>query len=159
MILRERIRNEIREELAKHQPVETARMALELLAEISIRFVEEDGSARYQVLDQNGRPRTKVVDGKAVDLAIPDLVAELRDKHPMLFPVSAGERRRALKSRPNLGRRSACGSQSGEAVRGGRGENGCHDAARRANAGSERAGGKSGCRSAERRDRGRGRRA
>jgi hypothetical protein len=85
MILRERIRNEIREELAKHKPVETARMALELLAEISIRFVEEDGSAGYQVLDQNGRPRAKVVDGKAVDLTIPDLVAELRDKHPTLF--------------------------------------------------------------------------
>src|SRR4051812_33832821 len=85
MILRERIRDEIREELAKHKPVETARMALELLAEISIRFVEEDGSAGYQVLDQNGRPRTKVVDGKAVDLAIPDLVADLRDKHPTLF--------------------------------------------------------------------------
>src|SRR3954469_2402858 len=88
MILRERIRNEIREELAKHQPVETARMALELLAEISIRFVEEDGSAGYQVLDQNGRPRTKVVDGKAVDLTIPDLVAELRDKHPTLFQLA-----------------------------------------------------------------------
>jgi len=39
-MLWERVREEIQEELTQHNPVETARGSLELMAETSIRFVE-----------------------------------------------------------------------------------------------------------------------
>src|SRR3954447_5308220 len=84
-LVRERVRDEIRAELARHDPLESARGPLELIAETSIRFVEDGDAIRPQVVDADGRPRTKQQDGATVELTIQDLVAELRASHPTLF--------------------------------------------------------------------------
>ncbi len=80
-ISKERVRDEIRAEIAKRNPVESARTPLELIAETSIRFVE----GRYEVVDSEGQPRTKVEGGEEVGLTIQDLADEIRSAHPTLF--------------------------------------------------------------------------
>ena len=82
---KQRVRDEIRAELAKQNPIESARGPLELIAETSICLIEDGGEIRYQVVDSEGKPRTKVKDGAAADLTIQDVVAELREAHPTLF--------------------------------------------------------------------------
>src|SRR5215207_2114249 len=88
---KQRVRDEIRAELAKQNPIESARGPLELIAETSIRFIEDDSEIRYQVVDNEGKPRTKVKNGAAADLTIQDVVAELREAHPTLFRSAQSE--------------------------------------------------------------------
>ena len=88
---KQRVRDEIRAELAKQNPIESARGPLELIAETSIRFIEDGGEIRYQVVDNEGKPRTKVKNGAAADLTIQDVVAELREAHPTLFRSAQSE--------------------------------------------------------------------
>ena len=81
---RERVLDEIRAELARYNPLEQACVPLEVIVEASVRLIDEPGTG-YRVVDDQGRPRTRVVDGSTIDLTIRDLVAEIRDAHPMLF--------------------------------------------------------------------------
>lgn len=82
---REQVQEEIRAEIAKQDPIEGARTALEILAETSVQFIEDGGPIRYRIVGPDGEPRTTLNNGKAVDLTIRDIVAELREKHPTLF--------------------------------------------------------------------------
>lgn len=81
---RDQVREMLRAELSKHRPIGDARRPLELIAETSLRFVD-NGPMSYQVVDYSGKPRTIVRDGQTVDMTIEDLVTELRGKHPALF--------------------------------------------------------------------------
>lgn len=91
MTAREHVREMVRAEIAKHNPLPDARRPLELIAETSLRFIEDGGPAQYQVVDYDGRPRTRIKDGEAAELTIEDLVAELRRKHPTLFEPARTE--------------------------------------------------------------------
>lgn len=91
MTLRKNVRDLIRTEIAKHDPIGEASLPLELIAETSVRFIETDAVARYEIVDEAGNPRTKVLDGQVVPVTVPDLVAELRQKHPTLFKAPRPE--------------------------------------------------------------------
>src|SRR4051812_37306134 len=84
-MLRERVLDEIRTQLARYRPLEQAWMPLALIAETSIRLTEGQAGDGYKVVDAQGRPRTKAVGGRTADLTIVDLVAEIREAHPTLF--------------------------------------------------------------------------
>src|SRR3954468_12721593 len=81
----EQVQALIRREIARHGPVEGALQPLEILAAASVRVVEDDGAARYEVVDENGRARTHDDGGESRGLTIAELIAELRTKHPTLF--------------------------------------------------------------------------
>jgi len=81
----EQVQALIRREIARHRPIEGALQPLEILAAASVRVVEDDGAARYEVIDENGRPRTHDEGGDPRGLTIAELIAELRTKHPTLF--------------------------------------------------------------------------
>jgi endonuclease YncB( thermonuclease family) len=81
----EQVQGLIRREIARHQPIEGALQPLEILAAASVRVVEDDGAARYEVVDENGRARTRHDGGESRGLTIAELIAELRTKHPTLF--------------------------------------------------------------------------
>ena len=81
----EQVQALIRREIARHRPIEGALQPLEILAAASVRVVEDDGGARYEVVDENGRARTHDDGGESRGLTIAELIAELRTKHPTLF--------------------------------------------------------------------------
>src|SRR3954467_3663350 len=87
--MREQVLEEVRTELARYNPLDEARVPLELIAETSIRVTEADpGSDRpgtCRIIGETGERRTKVVGGQPVDFTIKDLVAEIRESHPTLF--------------------------------------------------------------------------
>jgi hypothetical protein len=91
MTSQETLREAIRTELAKQNPIDAARKTLELLAETSVRVVEKDGQPVYEILDDAGELRTVAKNGQAAPMTIPDLVAELRVKHPTLFRPAEAE--------------------------------------------------------------------
>lgn len=96
MNTRDQVREMIRAEFAKHHPLDTARLPLELIAESAVRFTEGEAGTTFAIVDETGAPRTKTRDGEAVALTIPDLVDEIRIKHPKLFgPLPAGNGRAA----------------------------------------------------------------
>ena len=86
----DRVREIIRSEVARANPREESRRALELIAETSLRYEETDGALRISVVDEDGHHRTVVRDGREVDCTIQDLVAELRGRHPSLFGTDSG---------------------------------------------------------------------
>jgi hypothetical protein len=75
--------NEIKSELAKLNPLDDARDAIELLAGKSVRTKMVDGKVAVEVLDTNGNPRIKDVQGAPFTIA--DLLTEVRDSRPSLF--------------------------------------------------------------------------
>ncbi|MFL5199260.1 MAG: hypothetical protein ACJ8BE_20440 [Microvirga sp.] len=81
----EQVQEVIRREITGHRPIEGALQPLEILAAASVRVVEDDGAARYEVVDENGRARTHDDGGESRGLTIAELIAELRTKHPTLF--------------------------------------------------------------------------
>ena len=81
----EQVQALIRREIARHRPIEGALQPLEILAAASVRVVEDDGAARYEVVDENGRTRSHDDGGESRGLTIAELIAELRTKHPTLF--------------------------------------------------------------------------
>src|SRR4051794_14110422 len=81
----ERVQALIRREIARHRPIDGALQPLEILAAASVRVVEDDGAARYEVVDENGKARTHDRAGESRGLTIAELIAELRTKHPTLF--------------------------------------------------------------------------
>jgi len=107
---RDHLRATIRAELAKHNPLEVSRGALEIIAETSLRCAEENGSAAFHVVDEQGNPRTSVRDGQVTNLTVQDLVAELRQKHHALFEPSRTESAKSPK-RPRTGPRRCTAEQ------------------------------------------------
>ena len=81
----EQVQALIRREIARHEPIEGALQPLEILAAASVRVAEDGDAARYEVVDENGRARTRDDGGDPRGLTIAELIAELRTKHPTLF--------------------------------------------------------------------------
>jgi len=73
----------IRAEIARHHPIQGALRPLEIIAESSVRVVENGGRARYEIIDEDGVVRAGSECGRPLTVA--DLVAELRTKHSSLF--------------------------------------------------------------------------
>jgi hypothetical protein len=87
--------NEIKSELAKLNPLDDARDAIELLAGKSVRTKMVDGKVVVEVLDVNGNPRIKDVNGTPFTIA--DLLTEVRDSRPALFKA---EDKRGMGTQP-----------------------------------------------------------
>src|SRR5215217_415679 len=79
---RERLREIIRAEVAKANPIDDARRPVELIVETSVRLADQNGGT-VQVVDGQGQLRSGVT--------IADLLEELRSKHPTLFKAGSDE--------------------------------------------------------------------
>jgi hypothetical protein len=75
--------NAIQAEVAKANPLDDARDAVELLVSKFVRTSMKDGKVVVEVLDTNGNPRIKDVNGTPFNVA--DLVAEIRETRAALF--------------------------------------------------------------------------
>jgi hypothetical protein len=73
----------ISSELAKLNPLDDARDAIELLAGKSVRTKMVDGKVTVEVLDINQNPRIK--DHQGTPFTIADLLAEIRESRSSLF--------------------------------------------------------------------------
>jgi hypothetical protein len=73
---RDRLREIIRAEVAKANPIDDARRPVELIVETSVRLSGKDGKT-VEVIDEKGNLRTGVT--------VQDVLEELRAKHPTLF--------------------------------------------------------------------------
>ncbi|WP_439357791.1 hypothetical protein [Bradyrhizobium sp. DASA03007] len=73
----------IQSEVAKANPLDDARDAVELLVGKFVRTSMKDGKVITEVIDTNGNPRIKDVNGTPFTVA--DLVAEIREKSASLF--------------------------------------------------------------------------
>jgi endonuclease YncB( thermonuclease family) len=89
----------IRAEIARYRPSQGALHPLEIIAESSVRVVENGGSARYEIIDEDGVVRAGPERGRPLTIA--DLVAELRNKHPSLFEVASAQAARAEDAEPS----------------------------------------------------------
>ncbi|MGE7414272.1 thermonuclease family protein [Methylobacterium tarhaniae] len=87
MTSREQLQALIRAEIDRQRPVAVARRTLELLVESATRRL--DAPPGYQIVDRDGRPRTRAIAGEAVPLTLGDLVDELRRQHPTMFQPPA----------------------------------------------------------------------
>lgn len=74
--------NQVKTELAKLNPLDDARDAIELLATRYIKTSVENGQVVVKVLDENGHPRIKDAN---TDFSVADLLTEIKDKKPGLF--------------------------------------------------------------------------
>jgi hypothetical protein len=74
---------QIKAEVAKANPLDDARDAVELLVNKFVRTSMKDGKVAVDVLDTNGNPRIKDVNGTPFTVA--DLVAEIRESRASLF--------------------------------------------------------------------------
>ena len=75
--------NAIKSELAKLNPLDDARDAIELLAGKMVRTKMVDGKVTVEVLDTNNNPRIK--DHQGTPFSIADLLTEVRETRPGLF--------------------------------------------------------------------------
>jgi hypothetical protein len=75
--------NQIKDELAKHNPLDDARDAIELLAGNAVRTSVKDGKVVVEVVDAAGNPRIK--DAQGTPFTVGDLVAEIKEQRPGLF--------------------------------------------------------------------------
>jgi hypothetical protein len=75
--------NTIKSELAKLNPLDDARDAIEILAAQNIKTSVVNGQVVVEVIDANGNPRIK--DHLGSPFTVSDLMAELREKKPGLF--------------------------------------------------------------------------
>lgn len=87
--------NEVKSELAKLNPLEDARDAIELIAGQYIQTKVVDGKFVVEVIDANGHPRIKDALGTPVTVA--DLLTEIREARPALFKA---EEKRGLGTTP-----------------------------------------------------------
>lgn len=74
--------NVIKDELAKLNPLDDARDAIELLAKQAIRPKEVDGKVVVEVVDEKGLAR---INTDLSPVTVSQLLAELREKRPSLF--------------------------------------------------------------------------
>jgi hypothetical protein len=88
---RDAVRALIRREVERAGPIDDARRSLELIAESSVRAAEHDGELVLEVVDEHGMPRRTEEGGTTRAFTLPDLIQELRGKHPKLFKPGAGE--------------------------------------------------------------------
>jgi hypothetical protein len=86
----------IQSEVAKANPLDDARDAVELLVGKFVRTSLKDGEVVTEVIDTNGNPRIKDVNGTPFTVA--DLVAEIREKSAVLFKP---DEKRGLGTNPN----------------------------------------------------------
>src|SRR4051812_20051745 len=77
---RDRLREIIRDAVAKANPIDDARRPVELIVETSVRLADRDGGT-VQVVDGQGHVRGGVT--------IADVLEELREKPPPLFKASS----------------------------------------------------------------------
>jgi hypothetical protein len=82
---RDHVRKLIQTEIAAADPIEDARRSLELIAETSVRHSSTEGVDTVVIVDDAGCPRVIDRGGEKVAMTLPDLVEELREKHPTLF--------------------------------------------------------------------------
>ena len=88
----------IRAEIARYHPIKAALRPLEIIAESSVRIIENGGLARYEIIDEDGVVRAGSQCGHPLTIA--DLVAELRTKHPSLFVVESAQAAQEEHSQP-----------------------------------------------------------
>src|SRR3954471_3686295 len=112
---RHRLQALIRTELGKHNPLEHSRGPLELIAETSVRLAE-DGSGEYEVVDEQGKVRTAVRDGKVAKMTVAELVAEFRAKHPTLFKPSEEPAESAPRPEQGTAQKRRRGKRQGESA-------------------------------------------
>ncbi|MGC0389309.1 hypothetical protein [Bradyrhizobium sp. USDA 241] len=74
---------QIKAEVAKANPLDDARDAVELLVSKYVRSSMKDGKVVVDVIDTNGNPRIK--DHNGTPFTVADLVAEIREKSASLF--------------------------------------------------------------------------
>lgn len=86
----------IQSEVTKANPLDDARDAVELLVGKFVRTSLKDGEVVTEVIDTNGNPRIKDVNGTPFTVA--DLVAEIREKSASLFKP---DEKRGLGTNPN----------------------------------------------------------
>jgi endonuclease YncB( thermonuclease family) len=72
-------------EVDKQRPLEDKRRAAAILAETSIRFVDEPDGKGFVIAGPDGEPRMIARDGETVPFTLQDLAAEVRTKYPALF--------------------------------------------------------------------------
>jgi hypothetical protein len=89
---------QIKSEVAKSNPLDDARDAVELLVSKYVRTSMKDGKVVVEVIDQNGVPRIKDHTGAAFEVA--DLVAEIRESRAGLFKP---DEKRGLGTNPGSG--------------------------------------------------------
>ncbi|MGJ4945077.1 hypothetical protein ACQR1W_31240 [Bradyrhizobium sp. HKCCYLS1011] len=87
--------SQIKSEVAKANPLDDARDAVELLVSKFVKTSMKDGKVVVEVLDTNGNPRIKDVNGTPFTVA--DLVAEIRESRASLFKP---EEKRGLGTQP-----------------------------------------------------------
>jgi hypothetical protein len=87
--------SQVKTEVAKANPLDDARDAVELLVSKYVRTSMKDGKVVVDVLDTNGNPRIKDVNGTPFTVA--DLVAEIRESRASLFKP---EEKRGLGTNP-----------------------------------------------------------
>ena len=75
--------SQIKSEVAKANPLDDARDAIELLVNKFVRSSMKDGKVVVDVIDQNGNPRIK--DHNGTPFTVADLVAEIRESRASLF--------------------------------------------------------------------------
>lgn len=75
--------NAIKSELAKLNPLDDARDAIEILAAKNVKTSLVNGQVVVEVIDANGNPRIK--DHMGSPFTVADLMAELREQKPGLF--------------------------------------------------------------------------
>lgn len=92
------VENEIKAGLGKLNPLDDARDAIELLAAQAVRTKEVNGEFVVEVVDNNGNPRIKDVQGNPMGIA--DYLSELREKRPALFKA---EQKSGVGIQPNTG--------------------------------------------------------
>jgi hypothetical protein len=88
---RARIREQLQAAIDRQRPLDDTRRAAALIAESSIRFVDEPGEDGYVIVGRDQQPRTLVRDGKSVAFTLDDLAAEIRQMYPTLFTAEAPE--------------------------------------------------------------------
>jgi hypothetical protein len=75
--------NAIKDELAKLNPLDDAREAIEMIATKSIKTSLVDGQIKVDVIDANGNPRIK--DHLGTPVSVADLLGEIRETRAGLF--------------------------------------------------------------------------
>ncbi|WP_246696613.1 thermonuclease family protein [Methylobacterium planeticum] len=81
---RERLREQIRAEIARRRPRGVALRTLQLLAEAASEPVAD--APNYRIIDRTGAPRLRQPDsGPPVAMTLADLVDEIEGRHPALF--------------------------------------------------------------------------
>jgi endonuclease YncB( thermonuclease family) len=80
----DRLRGQVRAEIAARGAFPVARRTLELIVETALEPSEEPPG--YRVVDRVGEPRLRGENEDAAPLTLADLVDELQERHPALFP-------------------------------------------------------------------------